>query len=69
MKNQKLKEYETPQTTFVEVELEGNFCASADVQNPNDKGTGQIESHQVNTGFDFSFGGQDWENSNNVNNN
>lgn len=28
MKNQKLKEYETPQTTFVEVELEGNFCAS-----------------------------------------
>ncbi len=28
MKNQKQKEYEIPQTTFVEVELEGNFCAS-----------------------------------------
>lgn len=69
MKNQKRKEYETPQTTFVEVELEGNFCASADVKNPNDAGTGQIESHEVNTDFDFSFGGQDWENSNNVDNN
>lgn len=69
MKNQKRKEYETPQTTFVEVELEGNFCASANVQNPNDAETGQIENHKVNTDFDFSFGGQDWENSNNVDNN
>lgn len=44
MKNQKQKEYETPQTTFVEVELEGNFCASADVKNPNDDTYGKFRS-------------------------
>lgn len=61
MKNQKRKEYETPQTTFVEVELEGNFCASADVQNPNDAGTGQIEEHEVNKDFNFGFNDQYWD--------
>lgn len=61
MKNQKQKEYETPQTTFVEVELEGNFCASADVENPNDAENGQIENHQVNTDFDFDFADQTWD--------
>lgn len=61
MKNQKRKEYETPQTTFVEVELEGNFCASADVQNPNNAGTGQIESHEVNTDFSFNFDENEWD--------
>lgn len=61
MKNQKQKEYETPQTTFVEVELEGNFCASADVQNPNDAGTGQIKEQKVNDDFGFTFQDQDWD--------
>ena len=61
MKNQKQKEYESPQTTFVEVELEGNFCASADVQNPNDAGTGQIEEHEVNKDFNFGFNDQYWD--------
>lgn len=61
MKNQKRKEYETPQTTFVEVELEGNFCASADVQNPDNARSGQIESHEVNTDFDFDFADQTWD--------
>lgn len=60
MKNQKRKEYETPQTTFVEVELEGNFCASADVQNPNTD-NGRIEEHQVNQDFHFSFTDGDWD--------
>lgn len=60
MKNQKQKEYETPQTTFVEVELEGNFCASADVRNPNDT-NGRIEEHKVNKDFDFTFNDQDWD--------
>lgn len=54
MKNQKQKEYESPQTTFVEVELEGNFCTSADVQNPN-ADNGRIEEHEVNQDFTFSF--------------
>lgn len=60
MKNQKRKEYETPQTTFVEVELEGNFCASADVRNPEGE-NGEIESHEVNTDFDFDFADQTWD--------
>lgn len=61
--------YESPQTTRTTVSLESGICsASADVQNPSDA-NGQIERHEVNTDFDFSFGGQDWENSNNVDNN
>lgn len=63
MKHQKQKEYETPQTTFVEVELEGNFCASADVQNPNNAENGQIEEQQVNTSFEdeYYFQDPDWD--------
>lgn len=62
MKNQKQKEYETPQTTFVEVELEGRFCASADVQNPNNAENGQIKEHEVNQDFHFSFtDGNSWD--------
>lgn len=61
MKNQKQKEYETPQTTFVEVELEGNFCASADVKNPNDDTYGKIQEHEVNTDFKFSFDVEEWD--------
>lgn len=61
MKNQKRKEYETPQTTFVEVELEGNFCASANVQNPNNAENGQIKEQKVNDDFGFTFQDQDWD--------
>lgn len=46
--------YESPQTTRTTVSLESGICsASADVQNPNDAKTGQIESHEVNTDFDL----------------
>lgn len=65
MKNQKQKEYESPQTTFVEVELEGNFCASADVQNPQGE-SGQIEEHKVNQDFHFSFDGNTWDRVDNI---
>lgn len=61
MKNQKRKEYETPQTTFVEVELEGNFCASADVQNPDNAENGQIKEQKVNDDFGFTFQDQNWD--------
>lgn len=61
MKNQKQKEYETPQTTFVEVELEGNFCASADVQNPDNEKNGRIKEQKVNDDFGFTFQDQDWD--------
>ena len=54
--------YEAPLTEHFLVELEGVFCASADIQNPNNE-NGKIDDHQVNTGFtsagDFSDEGWD----------
>ena len=50
--------YEAPVTELFRVELEGNFCASADVENPDDDKIGRIDAHEVNTDFsaDFSSG-------------
>ena len=46
--------YEAPVTELFRVELEGNFCASADVENP--KGAnGEISAHGVNTDFTADF--------------
>lgn len=57
----KRKMYESPLTLRTEVELEGYFCASADIQNPNDAVTGKIEEHEINKDFNFTFdSGQDW---------
>ena len=42
--------YEAPVTERFQVELEGVFCASADVQNPNEN-NGRIDVHEINTGF------------------
>lgn len=42
--------YEAPVTERFQVELEGTFCASADVENPN-KESGKIDEHEINTGF------------------
>ena len=54
--------YEAPVTELFRVELEGNFCASAEVKNP-DEDYGRIVEHQVNTDFtkagDFSAGSWD----------
>ena len=54
--------YEAPVTELFRVELEGNFCASAEVKNP-DNANGRIDAHEVNTDFsaDFSAGGWDEE--------
>ena len=55
--------YEAPVTELFRVELEGNFCASADVENPSDDKIGRIEEHQVYEDFtsagDFSKGSWD----------
>ena len=62
-KQMKRTVYEAPVTERFSVELEGNFCGSADVQNPN-TGNGKIEEHQVETGFtggNFSDTGWDAE--------
>lgn len=61
-KDKERAKYESPQTTETIVSLESGICAaSADVQNPDDAKTGQIESHGVNTDFDFDFADQTWD--------
>lgn len=61
-KDKERAKYESPQTTETIVSLESGICAaSADVQNPDDAKTGQIESHGVNTDFNFDFADQTWD--------
>lgn len=69
MKNQKQKEYETPQTTFVEVELEQGFMNASvfDPEDGYDEGV-SIEGHAFgNSGNYFdnnngTDGWNDWDN-------
>lgn len=54
--------YESPQTRRTLVNMESGICvSSADIKNPDDKNNGQIEEHQVNTDFGFSFEQQQWD--------
>lgn len=62
MKKDQKEMYESPLTRKTQVNLESGFMqSSADVQNPNDAANGQIESHEVNTDFDFDFADQNWD--------
>ena len=56
--------YEAPVTELFRVELEGNFCASADVENPKDDAIGRIDEHEVNTGFGADFSTGSWDENN-----
>lgn len=62
MKTEKL--YVAPQTKHVEVELEGNFCASVYEGGTTNASGVTIEEHQVNTTvgnyFDNPTGGDNW---------
>ena len=59
-KQMKRTVYEAPVTERFQVELEGSFCGSVDVQNP-DTNNGRIEDHQINTGFaSDSFDASGW---------
>lgn len=50
MKNQKQKEYETPQTTFVEVELEQGFMKSSVFEDGTENAEYVVtEDHEVNS--------------------
>lgn len=61
MKKDQKEMYESPLTRKTQVNLESGFMqSSADVKNPNDA-TGQIEEHEVNTDFGFSFTDQEWD--------
>ena len=59
-KQMKRTVYEAPVTELFRVELEGNFCGSADVENPNTS-TGKIEQQEVNTEFTAEFEVGSWE--------
>lgn len=62
MKKEQKEKYESPLTRKTQVNLESGFMqSSADVQNPNDAANGQIESHEVNTDFDFNFAENEWD--------
>ena len=50
MKQMKRTVYEAPVTERFQVELEGVFCASAEIQNPNEA-NGRIDAHGVNTSW------------------
>ena len=53
--------YEAPVTELFRVELEGNFCASADDENPDKEEIGRIDEHQVNTEFSADFSSGSWD--------
>ena len=48
-KQMKRTVYEAPVTERFQVELEGSFCGSAQVQNPGNNG---IENQEINTDFE-----------------
>ena len=51
--------YEAPVTELFRVELEGNFCASADVKNPEGE-QGEIVDHVINSDFKGDFSSGTW---------
>jgi hypothetical protein len=53
----KRTDYEAPLTERFLVELEGTFCASSEIENPNKESTGLIEEHETGFSADFS---SDW---------
>lgn len=60
-KNKEKEKYESPLTKRTTVSLENGICAaSADIKNPDNE-NGQIEKHQVNPNFGFTFDDNDWD--------
>ena len=55
MKKEQKEKYESPSTRKTQVNLESGFMQSS--ANAN----GQIEEHEVNTDFNFSFTDQEWD--------
>ena len=54
MKNQEQKEYEAPQTTCLEVELEQGFMKASVFEEEENTESLTIEDHNVYETFDFS---------------
>lgn len=60
MNGEKKMMYVAPSTIRNSVELEGTFCASADVENP-DTDSGRIVEHAINDAFEGDFTGTEWD--------
>ena len=59
-KQMKRTVYEAPVTELFRVELEGNFCGSADVKNPGPDQAG-IQNQDINQDFtDITFDAGNW---------
>ena len=53
--------YEAPVTERFQVELEGSFCGSVEVRNPDDINDGRIQDQSINTDFaSDSFEASGW---------
>ena len=53
-------QYESPLTMRTQVQVEKGFMkASVTVKN-DDSENGRVEEHQVNTGFNYELGGNEW---------
>lgn len=54
------RQYESPLTVRTQVQVEKGFMkASVTVKN-DDTDNGRVKEHQVNTGFDYKLGGNEW---------
>ena len=62
-----VRQYESPLTVRTQVQVEKGFMkASVTVKNDNTD-NGRVEEHQVNTGFDYTLGGNEWSSQSNKN--
>lgn len=60
-------QYESPLTVRAQVQVEKGFMkASVTVKNDNTD-SGRVKEHQVNTGFDYTLGGNEWSGQSNKN--
>lgn len=57
----KKKFYETPHTQHVEVELEGNFCASIVDEDKQEKETITIQNQGVGAESDYFTNDSEWD--------
>lgn len=60
-------QYESPLTVRAQVQVEKGFMkASVTVTNDNSD-NGRVKEHEVNTGFDYTLGGNEWSGQSNKN--
>ena len=60
-------QYESPLTVRAQVQVEKGFMkASVTVTNDNSD-HGRVKEHEVNTGFDYTLGGNEWSGQSNKN--